>query len=66
MTGNPNADSISLTCVSSREIKATSRLRGKVTVQSTAAVSADAKHLTLRRTYVGMKGAPTEVLEFTR
>jgi opacity protein-like surface antigen len=66
MTGNPNADSISLTCVSGREIKATSRLHGKVTVQSTATVSADGKHLTLKRTYVGIKGAPTEVLEFTR
>jgi hypothetical protein len=66
MTGNPNADSISLNCVSGREIKATSRLHGKVTVQSTAAVSADGKHLTLKRTYVGMKGSPTEVLEFTR
>ena len=66
MTGNPNADSISLTCVSGREIKATSSLHGKVTVQSTATVSADGKHLTLKRTYVGVKGAPTEVLEFTR
>lgn len=66
MTGNPNADSISLTCVSGRQIKATSRLHGKVAVQSTASVSADGKHLTLKRTYVGMKGAPTEVLEFTR
>ena len=66
MTGNPNADSISLTCVSGREIKATSRLHGKVTVQSTATVSADGKHLTLKRTYVGQKGAPTEQLEFTR
>jgi hypothetical protein len=66
MTGNPNADSISLTCVSGTEIKATSRLHGKVMVQSTGTVSADGKHLTLKRTYVGMKGAPTEVLAFTR
>jgi len=66
MTGNPNADSISLNCVSGSEIKATSRLHGKVTVQSTATVSADGKHLTLKRTYVGTKGAPTEVLEFAR
>jgi hypothetical protein len=66
MIGNPNADSISLTCVNGREIKATSRLHGKVTVQSTGAVSADGKHLTLKRTYVSQKGAPTEVLEFTR
>lgn len=66
MTGNPNADSISLTCVSGHEIKAASSLHGKVTVQSTATVSADGKHLTLKRTYVGMKGSPTEVLEFTR
>jgi hypothetical protein len=66
MTGNPNADSISLKAVSVRELKATSRLHGKVTVQSTALVSADGKHLTLKRTYVGMKGAPSELLEFTR
>jgi hypothetical protein len=66
MTGNPNADSISLTGVSARELKATSRLHGKVTVQSTATVSADGKHLTLKRTYVAMKGNPTEVLEFDR
>lgn len=66
MIGNANADSIALTCVSGRDLKATSRLKGKVTVQSTASVSADGKHLTLKRTYVGMKGAPTEVLEFTR
>ncbi|HEV2595237.1 MAG TPA: hypothetical protein VGU01_08580 [Sphingomicrobium sp.] len=66
MIGNPNADSIALTCVSGRQIKATSRMKGKVTVQSTATVSADGKHLTLKRTYVGMKGTPSEVLEFTR
>src|SRR5947209_16383226 len=61
LTGNPKADSISLTCVSGREIKATSRMKGKVTVQSTATVSADGKNLTLKRTYVSMKGTPTEV-----
>ena len=66
MTGSPRADSISLACVSGREIHATSRMKGKVTVQSTAVVSANGKHLTLKRTYVGMKGTPTEVLEFTR
>jgi hypothetical protein len=66
MTGNPNADSISLTGVSTHELKATSRLHGKVTVQSTATVSADGKHLTLKRTYVAMKGNPTEVLQFDR
>ena len=66
MTGNPNADSISLTAVSGRELKASSRLHGKVTVQSTATVSADGKHLTLNRTYVAMKGTPSEVLQFDR
>lgn len=66
MIGNPNADSISLTCVSGRQIKATSSMKGKVTVQATATVSADGKHLTLKRTYVGTKGAPSETLEFTR
>lgn len=66
MVGNANADSISLTCVSGREIRATSSKKGKVTVQSTVMVSADGKHLTLRRTYVAMKGKPTETLEFAR
>ena len=66
MTGNPNADSISLTAVSGRELKASSRLHDKLTVQSTATVSADGKHLTLKRTYVAMKGTPTESLEFGR
>ena len=66
MTGNPNADSISLTSVNGRELKASSRLHGKPTVQTTAMVSADGKHLTLRRTYVAMKGSPSEVLEFDR
>lgn len=66
MIGNARADSISLTCPSAREIKATSSMKGKVAVQSTATVSADGKHLTIKRTYVGMKGAPTETLEFVR
>lgn len=66
MTGNPNADSIMLTAVSGRELNASSRLHGKVTVQSTATVSVDGKHLTLKRTYVTMKGTPAEVLEFER
>lgn len=66
MTGNPNADSISLTAVSGREVKASSRMHGKLAVQSTATVSADGKHLTLKRTYVAMKGKPSEVLEFDR
>jgi hypothetical protein len=66
MTGNPNADSISITSVSAHEIKATSRMKGKVTVQSDAIVSADGKHLTIKRTYVAQKGAPTETLVFDR
>ena len=66
MTGNPNADRISLTPVSGHEVKASSSLHGKITVQSTATVSADGKHLTLKRTYVTMKGTPSEVLEFNR
>jgi opacity protein-like surface antigen len=66
MVGNPNADSISINCVSAREIKATSRMKGKVTVQSTAMVSPDGKHMTLKRTYVARKGSPTEVLQYTR
>jgi hypothetical protein len=66
MVGNARADSISINCVNGSEIKATSRLHGKVTVQSTATVSSDGKHLTLKRTYVAMKGAPSEVLAFKR
>jgi hypothetical protein len=66
MHGNPNADSISVTSASEREIKASSRLKGKDTVQSTATVSADGKHLTLTRHMVAMKGTPTDVLEFDR
>ena len=66
MTGNPNADSISLTSVGPREIKATSRMKGKTTVQSTAKIAEDGKHLTLRRTILRIKGEPTDVLEFHR
>jgi opacity protein-like surface antigen len=66
MTGNPNADHISLKVVSGREIHATSKLHGKTTVESTATVSEDGKHLTLHRHMVALKGAPTDVLEFHR
>ena len=66
MVGNPNADRISLTVVSPQELKARSQLHGKPSVQSTATVSADGKHLTIKRKMVRMKGAPTDVLEFDR
>ena len=66
MHGNPNADSISVTAVSGREIKASSRQHGKASAESTAAVSADGKHLTLTRKIVGLKGSPTDVLAFDR
>jgi opacity protein-like surface antigen len=66
MIGNPNADRISLTVVSGRELKARSRFHGKLSVQSTATVSADGKHLVLKRKMVRLKGAPTDVLEFDR
>jgi len=66
MKGNPNADSISLKVVSDREVKASSKLKGKPSVESTATVSPDGKHLTLKRHMVRMKGAPTDVLEFDR
>jgi hypothetical protein len=66
MVGNPNADSISVNAVSAREIKARSRLHGKLTVQSTATVSADGKHLTIDRKMLRIKGTPTDVLEFDR
>lgn len=66
MVGNPNADSIMLKVVSDHEVKASSRLKGKPSVESTAKVSADGKHLTLTRHMVRMKGAPTDVLEFDR
>jgi hypothetical protein len=66
MVGNPNADRISLTAVSDRELKAKSQLHGKPAVESRATVSADGKHLTLKRKIVRMKGAPTDWLEFDR
>jgi opacity protein-like surface antigen len=66
MVGNPNADSISLTAVSPREVKALSRFHGKLSVQSMATVSADGKHLTIKRKMLRLKGAPTDVLEFDR
>ena len=66
MTGNPKADSISLTALSGRQLRASSRFHGKLTVQSRATVSADGKHLTLKRNYVAMKGKPSELLEFDR
>ena len=66
MVGNPNADRIMLRVVSDREFRASSRLRGKPSVHSTATVSADGKHLTLTRKMLRMKGAPTDVLEFER
>ena len=66
MHGNPNADSISLTGVSERAFKASSRLHGKDTVSSTATVSGDGKHLTLTRHLLAMKGSPIDVLEFDR
>jgi hypothetical protein len=66
MVGNPNADHISLTAVSAREFKARSTLHGKPSVNSTATVSADGKHLAIERKMVRMKGAPTDLLEFDR
>lgn len=66
IAGNPNVDSISLTPVSSHEIKASSEMHGKPTVLTVATVSADGKHLTLRKNYIAMKGTPAEVLEFDR
>jgi hypothetical protein len=66
MVGNPNGDSIALTAVNAHALKATSSLKGKEMVKTDASVSADGKHLTLKRTYVGMKGSPTETLVFNR
>jgi opacity protein-like surface antigen len=66
MVGNPNADRISLKVVSERELRASSQLHGKASVESDATVSSDGKHLTLKRHMLRMKGAPTDVLEFDR
>lgn len=66
MIGNPNANRIRLTAVSDREFKAMSQLHGKPSVASTATVSADGKHLVVKRKMLRMKGAPTDVLEFDR
>ena len=64
MIGNPNANRISLTAVSDRELKATSQLYGKPSVASTA--TADGKHLVIKRKMLRMKGAPTDLMEFDR
>ena len=66
MVGNPNANRISLTVASDRELKSRSQLHGKPSVESSATVSADGKHLTINRKMLRMKGAPTDVLEFDR
>jgi opacity protein-like surface antigen len=66
MPGNPNADRISLTAASERQINAKSTLHGKQAADSTATISADGKHLTLTRKMLRMKGSPTDVLEFDR
>jgi hypothetical protein len=66
MVGNPNANRISLTAVSDREFKSKSQLNGKPSVESAATVSADGKHLTIKRKMLRLKGAPTDVLEFDR
>jgi len=66
MVGNANADRISLKVVSDREVKASSQLHGKPSVESTATVSTDGKHLRLERKMLRLKGAPTDVLEFDR
>ena len=66
MVGNPNANRISLTSLSDRELKASSQLNGKPSVESRATVTADGKHLTIKRKMLRMKGAPTDVLEFDR
>lgn len=66
MVGNLNSDRISLTAVSDRELKSSSQFHGKPTVEATATVSADGKHLTITRKMVGMKGTPTDVLEYDR
>lgn len=66
MVGNPNGDSISLTSVSDRELKGSSMLNGKPAVEFVATVSADGKHLTVKRKMLRMEGAPEDVLEFDR
>ncbi|MFD1611219.1 hypothetical protein ACFSCW_05320 [Sphingomonas tabacisoli] len=66
MVGNPNADHISLTAVSGREIRSKAQLHGKPSTETTAMVSADGKHLTMRRKMLRLPGAPTDVLEFDR
>ena len=66
MIGNPNGDSITLTAVSATQFRAKTRLKGKLTVLSTATVSPDGKHITLTRKMLRFKGAPTDVLAFDR
>ena len=64
MVGNPNADRIMLKAVSDREVRASSRLKGKPSVHSTAIVSSDGKHLTLSRKMLRMRVSPADVLVF--
>ena len=66
MTGNPNGDRIALTAVSDREMKWKSTHERKSSVEGSATVSADGKHLTLTRKLLKIKGTPTDVLEFDR
>jgi hypothetical protein len=60
VTGNPNADRVALTLVSDREIKSQTRLHGKASAKSTASISADGKQLTVNRSMLIAKGAPTD------
>ena len=65
--GNTNADHISLTPVSDREVKSRTTLHGKASATSTATVSADGKQLTMKRSILTAKGgASDDTLVFER
>ena len=60
VSGNPNADHISLTYVSPREFKSSTTLKGKASAKSTATLSADGKTVTIARSILTAKGGPTD------
>lgn len=59
-SANPNTDHIALTWVNPHEFTSKSTLKGKPSAKSTAAVSADGKVLTIKRSILLAKGGPTD------
>ena len=67
MVGNPVGDSIALTLVDSRHVKAKVRRNKMMSATSATEISADGKHLTLSRRTLHAKGAETvDVLAYDK